>query len=194
MRRSAPLLAAVATAGLLTLANPIAPVAQGRTLTAAGLWAKLDFSGKPKAWFRIIDRNGIYDGKIVKIFAVPGENPSNFRCTECEGGQKNASVIGLTFIKGMRRQGLSYRDGTILDPRDGSVYSAQMELSPDRQTLTIRGYFGIPLLGRSEVWHRVRDQQVASSKLTSGASPNSSNFNLCILPTKPGASRLRCSL
>jgi uncharacterized protein (DUF2147 family) len=154
--------AAVAIVGLLMLASPIAPVAQESTPTAAGLWAKFDSSGKPQAWFRIIDCNGIYEGKIVKIFAMPGENPSNFRCTRCEGEQKNAPVIGLTFIKGMRREGLSYRDGTILDPREGSVYSALMELSPDGQTLTIRGYLGIPLLGQSEVWHRVPDQQIAS--------------------------------
>jgi len=92
--------------------------------TAAGLWEKLDSSGQPEAEFRITDCNGLYQGKIVKIFPRPGENPSTFRCTECEGEQKNAPVVDLTLVKGMRREGLDYRDGTILDPHDGSIYSA----------------------------------------------------------------------
>ena len=56
---------------------------------------------------------------VVKIFPKPGgEDRQQWRCTECEGKQKNAPVLGLTFIKGMRRNGLAYENGTILDPRD----------------------------------------------------------------------------
>jgi hypothetical protein len=29
-----------------------------------------------------MDCNGLYQGKIVKIFPRPGENPSTFRCTD----------------------------------------------------------------------------------------------------------------
>ncbi len=144
-----------AAAGLLALAmaSPAVPAAP----TAVGLWQKLDQSGKPAAWFRILDCNGVYVGRIVKIFAQPGENPSDWRCTQCKGDQKNAPVLGIAFIKGMHRDGMSYRDGTILDPRDGSIYSALMELSADGQTLTVRGYVGIPFLGQSEVWQRPRE-------------------------------------
>jgi uncharacterized protein (DUF2147 family) len=122
---------------------------------AAGLWEKVDDSGSPEAWFLIYECGGVYVGQIAKIFPKPGENPSQLRCTKCEGEQKNAPVLGITFIKGMRRNGLNYENGTILDPRDGSVYSAQMELSPDGGRLTVRGYLGIPLLGQSQVWRRL---------------------------------------
>jgi uncharacterized protein (DUF2147 family) len=170
MIRFARLLAGAVTAVFLSAVVSTSAVPQAGMPTATGLWEKLDASGEPEPLFRIIDCGAVYEGKIVKIFPRPGENPSTFRCTQCEGDQRNAPVIGLTFIKGMRREGLSYRDGTILDPRDGSVYSALMQLSRDGQTLTIRGYLGIPLLGQSEVWHRVPGETTGSSSSRSCSS------------------------
>ena len=89
--------------------------------TAAGLWEKVDDSGSAEAWFLIYECGGAYVGQIAKIFPKPGEDPSKLRCTKCEGEQKNAPVLGITFIKNMQRNGLTYENGTILDPRDGSV-------------------------------------------------------------------------
>src|SRR5215207_4428983 len=125
--------------------------------TAAGLWEKRDNAGQPEGWFRITDRNGAYEGQIVKMFPKPGQDPASWRCTKCEGEQKDAPVLGITFITGMKRQGLAYETGKILDPRDGSTYSARMDLSPDGQQLSVRGYLGISLLGRTEVWNRLPD-------------------------------------
>ena len=51
------------------------------------------------------------------------------------------------------RKGLSYGDGTIMDPRDGTVYRALMQLSPNGTQLEVRGYFGIAMLGRSQIWN-----------------------------------------
>jgi uncharacterized protein (DUF2147 family) len=136
--------------------------------TAAGLWERVDSSGAPAAWFRILDCNAIYQGKMVRIFSSPpGQNPEDWRCTNCAGEQRNAPVIGLTFINGMKRNGLSYESGSILDPRTGLVYGAKMDLSPDGNELSVRGYLGIPILGHTEVWRRLPDSAMPSDRFAS---------------------------
>src|SRR4051794_33074082 len=142
--------------------------------TAAGIWERRDDSGKPEGWFRITERNGIYEGQIVKMFPKAGQDPTSLRCAKCEGEQKNAPVLGITFIKGMKRQGLAYEDGKILDPRDGSAYSARMDLSPDGQQLSVRGYLGISLLGRTEVWSRLPDHAL-NAEQSAGSSQRRDN-------------------
>jgi len=128
--------------------------------TAIGVWEQVDDQGKVGSWFYIYERDGVFEGRIVKMFPRPGEKPNPI-CTKCQGEQKNQPTLGLTLIKGMQRKGRNYENGTILDPRDGSVYSARMELSADGQKLMVRGFLGIDLFGQSQVWRRLPDTVLA---------------------------------
>ncbi len=127
--------------------------------TAVGLWEQIDEkTGKAESWFNIVEKDGVYVGTIVKMFQKPGEPPpESWRCAKCEGADRNAQVLGLALIKGMRRKGSRYEDGTILDPRDGTVYRAVMQISPDGAQLEVRGFLGIEMLGRSQMWKRLPD-------------------------------------
>ena len=52
-----------------------------------------------------------------------------------------------------------------MDPRDGSVYHAQMEVSPDGQKLFVRGYLGVPMLGQTQTWTRLPDNSMAAADI-----------------------------
>jgi uncharacterized protein (DUF2147 family) len=168
MRASSPIL----VGAILIIAAAASPVSAAEP-TATGLWEQVDEnSGQPESWFRIEERNGVYEGKIVKIFFKPGEDP-NWVCDQCQGADKGRPVQGLTLIRGMRRNGNAYENGTIMDPRDGKVYRALMRLTPDGQKLEVRGYLGISLFGRSQVWNRLPDNALSSAP--SRAAPRASS-------------------
>lgn len=130
------------------------PASAQELASPVGLWKNIDdITGKPKALIRIVETNGEVHGKIEKLFLAPGEDP-NPRCVKCQGENKDKPVIGLVFMSGLRKNGKEYSGGEIIDPDDGKVYRSKLTVIDGGKKLDVRGYIGMPMFGRSQIWLR----------------------------------------
>jgi uncharacterized protein (DUF2147 family) len=163
----AGVLAVIAALGPLVV--PIAGLSADQT--PVGLWQAVDSSTKePTGWFVISDHDGVYGGIIARMFLKPGEDP-NVVCDQCKDDRHGHTWLGLEIVRGMKPEGDDkFGGGTILDPRDGKIYQATMKLTPDGQTLVVRGYIGFELLGQNQYWTRLPDS--AYSMLDPSVNPN----------------------
>lgn len=142
-------------AGALALAVlPGAARAQGADAASPiGSWRTFDdHTGKERGVVRIWEQGGVLYGSIVST--VDPEEAKK-RCVPCTDDRKDKPLIGLTIIRGLRRDGDTWSGGEILDPETGSVYRCRMQLEDGGKTLVVRGYMGISLIGRSQRWRRI---------------------------------------
>jgi uncharacterized protein (DUF2147 family) len=144
--------------GIVTaLCASIATSAFADPPTIEGVWQQIDpGSGYVGGLISFKEKGGLWDGYIVKMYPKP-DDPVDPVCSGCTDDRKNQPVLGLRLIQNAKQDGLSYQGGAILDPRNGSQYSVQLTLSPDNQTLTVRGYVGLTLFGQSQTWKRLAE-------------------------------------
>lgn len=126
------------------------------TNSPVGFWKTIDdVTGKPQSILEIKAlANKKLIGKIVKGFPKPGEENKKL-CTACEGARHNQPMIGMVIMEDLTHSKDNlWKGGHILNPNTGKTYHCSIQLIEHGQKLKVRGYIGLPLFGRTQVWIR----------------------------------------
>ncbi len=141
---------------LIAAALVLAARAAAAAPSPAGTWEIIsDTDGKPRVLIQLAVVGGTLQGVLTK--SLRGEDPNKL-CAPCKGAEHNQRIIGMRVLWGLRPatgDASTWQGGQILDPDSGNVYSAKLSESADGKTLTVRGFIGISLLGRTQTWRRV---------------------------------------
>jgi uncharacterized protein (DUF2147 family) len=139
---------------LFSLVVFFAIICNVQSQSVIGKWKTVDDeTGKPKSVVEIYEKSGKIYGKIIEIFEADKRNRV---CEECTGEDRNKPILGMTIIKGLRKEGSEYGSGQILDPKNGKLYKCVITLEGNDK-LKLRGYIGVSLFGRTQYWSRVKN-------------------------------------
>jgi uncharacterized protein (DUF2147 family) len=117
-----------------------------------GLWKTED------AQIEIFEADGKLSGKIAalnKEYTSDGIEKTDI--SNPDPAKRSRPLIGLIFMTGFTPEGPGKWDhGTVYDPKTGHTYASFLEYDGG-DTLKLRGYIGISLIGRTAVWTKVKE-------------------------------------
>ncbi|WP_447642517.1 MULTISPECIES: DUF2147 domain-containing protein [Chitinophagaceae] len=115
-----------------------------------GYWLNEEKEGKIEI-FKHSD--GKYYGKIIWLKEPNRDEKPKLDINNKDEKLRSEPILGLNILKGFSKDGDIYNGGTIYDPKNGKTYSCKIT-PKDNNTLSIRGYIGISLIGRTTTWTR----------------------------------------
>lgn len=128
--------------------------AQSNPDAILGKW----LTGSKKGHVEIYKQSGKYYGKIVWL-KEPLNDAGKPKVDENnpEESLQSKPLVGLVNLKDFEwdADDEEYTEGTIYDPENGSTYDCYMVLE-DNDNLKVRGYIGFSLIGRTDMWTRVK--------------------------------------
>jgi uncharacterized protein (DUF2147 family) len=147
----------IRTCAILFCFSALALRAADSASTPAGRWRTFDdkIAGKAKAIIVLYEEKGLLFGRVETLV-----DPDAVKiCDKCSDERKGRPVTGMVVVRRMKKDGDEYTGGDILDPKNGSVYRCKMHLVDQGRKLTVRGYLGFSLFGRSQTWIRDDSEQ-----------------------------------
>lgn len=122
----------------------------------AGLWKTIDDETKvEKSLVRVSDAGGVFSAVIEKLLD-PAK--ADAKCDKCSDERKDKPVMGMTILRNVKHSSSDaelWDGGDILDPNNGKVYKVRLKPVDGGKKMEVRGYIGMPMLGRTQTWIRV---------------------------------------
>ncbi len=137
-------------APLVLFAAPAAASSDGPT----GVW----LTGKKKAAIRIYDCDAGLCGRIVWL-KKPLDKTGRLKRDKNnpDAASRNQPLCGVVILRGLKSDEPGvWVGGTIYNPQDGHTYAGLIEVESE-DTLMVRGYLGIPFLGKTEIWTKMEE-------------------------------------
>ena len=137
--------------GVVLIAGAGAQQLTPKLQNAIGHWQVVNSDGSPGGRVDTYLVDGKLFGRVTQV--RPGRTPQDV-CDKCSGEYKNQLILGMINMRGFQPQGDDWVDGTVVDPENGKEYKGKI-WAVGKDTLKMRGFIGISLLGRTENWVRI---------------------------------------
>ena len=115
-------------------------------------------TGKKGAAIRIYDCGEGLCGRIVWL-KKPLDKTGRLKRDKNnpDVASRNQPLCGVVILRDLElRKPGDWGGGTIYNPQDGQTYAGSIKVE-SYDTLMVRGYLGIPLLGKTEVWTKMEE-------------------------------------
>ena len=137
--------------GLLAFCLPL-HAAPAKEQPLDGYWLQIDdHDGRPLSIIRVQSQGAAVSGRVEEIFLPPGTQEPI--CARCPGARAGKRIRGMEILTAQSSDANAWL-GHIFDPVSGREYKCKLELTKDGTLLKVRGYIGIAIFGRTQVWRR----------------------------------------
>lgn len=118
-----------------------------------GVWV----TGSGKAHVKIDKVGNYYFGRVVWLkeplneLGKPKLDKNNEDVTK-----RNKAIMGMQLVGGFEwKNDNLWENGNIYDPENGKTYKCKIDLE-NLNTMNVRGFIGISIFGRTDIWKRVK--------------------------------------
>jgi len=136
---------------LFLIGSSFTPIADNPD-AIVGVWK----TGEGNAMVRIYKNGDKYQGKVVWLKEPVDPETGKPKQDKNHPDEVNRTrpVLGLVNIWGFSfKENNLWDDGNIYDPKNGSTYSCTIKMI-NPNTLEVRGYIGVSIIGRTDNWTR----------------------------------------
>ncbi len=117
-------------------------------------WTTYNDKNQPDSVLQFTEKNGVLSANIIEVLDPRSKGKAT--CDVCKGKFKDKPLIGGTVLWNLKadpKDANKYIDGSGIEPETGMTFSGKAELQGD--TLKLRGYKGISLLGKTRILKRL---------------------------------------